>query len=87
MPRFDRTLIISAASGLLLAAAFPRPDLYPLAWVALIPLLLVMRQRPFASGFASLKAETRLPISGKRYPAVSFRKLSLICAMVNLNGE
>ncbi|NOY13114.1 MAG: apolipoprotein N-acyltransferase [Deltaproteobacteria bacterium] len=52
MPQFDRTLIVSAASGLLLAAAFPRPDLYPLAWVALIPLLLVMRQRPFASGFA-----------------------------------
>lgn len=51
MPQFDRTLIFSAASGLLLAAAFPRPDLYPLAWVALIPLLLVMKQRPFATGF------------------------------------
>lgn len=51
MPRLDRTLIFSAASGLLLAAAFPRPDLYPLAWVALIPLLMVMKQRPFAAGF------------------------------------
>ncbi|WP_303720419.1 apolipoprotein N-acyltransferase [Malonomonas rubra] len=51
MPRFDRSLIFSAASGLLLAAAFPRPDVYPLAWVALIPLLLVMKQRPFASGY------------------------------------
>ncbi len=51
MPQLDRTLMFSAASGLLLAAAFPRPDLYPLAWVALIPLLLVMKQRPFAAGF------------------------------------
>ena len=48
---FDRTLVISAVSGLLLAAAFPRPDLSFLAWVALIPLVLVMRKRPFASGF------------------------------------
>ncbi len=52
MPKLDRTLIISAASGLLLAAAFPRPDLYLFAWIGLVPLLLVMRQRPFASGFA-----------------------------------
>ncbi|SHI78352.1 apolipoprotein N-acyltransferase [Malonomonas rubra DSM 5091] len=52
LPGFDRTLIFSAASGLLLAAAFPRPDFYPLAWIGLIPLLLVMRKRPFASGFA-----------------------------------
>lgn len=51
MLKFDRSLIYSAASGLLLAAAFPRPALYPLAWVALIPLLLVMKQRPFVSGF------------------------------------
>jgi apolipoprotein N-acyltransferase len=51
IPFVDRTLVVSAASGLLLAAAFPRPDLYPLAWIALIPLLLVMRKRPFASGF------------------------------------
>ncbi len=51
MFRLDRSLIASAASGLLMASAFPRPDLYPLAWVALIPLLLVMRRRPFASGF------------------------------------
>ena len=49
----DRTLIVAAASGLLLAAAFPRPDLFPLAWVALVPLLLVMRHRPFAAGFTT----------------------------------
>lgn len=49
----DRNLVAAAGSGLLLAAAFPRPDLYPLAWVALVPLLLVMRHRPFASGFTA----------------------------------
>jgi apolipoprotein N-acyltransferase len=51
MPRVDRSLIFSAVSGLLLAAAFPCFDLYPLAWVGLVPLLLVMKQRPFASGY------------------------------------
>jgi len=49
----DRTLIVAAVSGLLLAAAFPRPDLFFLAWVALVPLLLVMRRRPFAAGFTA----------------------------------
>lgn len=49
----DWTLIIAAVSGLLLAAAFPRPDLFPFAWVALVPLLLVMRHRPYAAGFTA----------------------------------
>jgi apolipoprotein N-acyltransferase len=49
--RPDRTLLAAAGSGLLLAVTFPRPDLFPLAWVALVPLLLVMRHRPFAAGF------------------------------------
>ena len=53
LARVDRTLLVAAGSGLLLAAAFPRPDLFPLAWVALIPLLLVMRRRPFAAGFTA----------------------------------
>ncbi len=39
-------------SGLLLAAAFPTLNFYPLAWVALVPLLLVMRYRPFFAGFS-----------------------------------
>ena len=51
MPQFDRTLLIAAASGFLLAAAFPYPGFYPLAWFALVPLLLVMKKRPFAAGF------------------------------------
>ncbi len=41
------------ASGLLLAASFPSLNYYPLAWIALVPLLLVMRQRPFAAGFST----------------------------------
>lgn len=53
MRRIDSSLIASAFSGLLLAAAFPRPDIYPLAWVGLIPLLIVMRRRPFATGFTA----------------------------------
>jgi len=41
------------ASGLLLAASFPSLNYYPLAWIAFVPLLLVMRQRPFAVGFST----------------------------------
>ncbi len=41
------------ASGLLLAASFPSLNYYPLAWIAFVPLLLVMRQRPFAAGFST----------------------------------
>ena len=53
MPRLDRTLAIAAVSGVLLAAAFPRPALWPLGWIGLLPLLLVMRKRPFASGLTA----------------------------------
>lgn len=53
LPRPDLTLLWSACSGLLLACAFPGPDLAFTAWFALIPLLLVMSRRPFASGFAA----------------------------------
>ena len=53
MRRFlpDRLTLLSALSGLLLAGAFPLPDVAPLAWMGLIPLLLVMRRHPFKSGF------------------------------------
>jgi apolipoprotein N-acyltransferase len=40
-------------AGLLLALAFPRPDLAWFAWVALVPLFLTMERRPFASGLAA----------------------------------
>lgn len=53
MRRIDPALIVSALSGLLLAGSFPRPDLFPLAWIGLVPLFVVMARRPFASGFTA----------------------------------
>lgn len=49
----DKTILWPLASGLLLALAFPRVNLASLAWVALVPLLLVMDERPFRSGFVA----------------------------------
>ncbi|MDZ4184049.1 MAG: hypothetical protein U1D97_03595, partial [Desulfuromonadales bacterium] len=48
-----RILISSTLAGLLLALAYPRPDLAALAWVALVPLCLCLHARPFWSGFAA----------------------------------
>ncbi len=55
MRRFftDSVTWVSALSGLLLASAFPRPDFPLVAWFGLVPLILVMRQRPFKSGFVA----------------------------------
>ncbi len=55
MRRFlpDRVTCASALSGLLLACAFPLPDYTALAWIGLVPLIVVMRQRPFKSGFVA----------------------------------
>jgi apolipoprotein N-acyltransferase len=55
MRRFlpDAVTLTAAAAGGLLALAFPRPDLSWLAWIALVPLLLVMAKRPFRSGFVT----------------------------------
>src|SRR4051812_27515570 len=33
-------------SGLLLTLSLPKPDLYPLAWIALVPLLFVILRDP-----------------------------------------
>ena len=49
----DRTIVVSFISGLLLALAFPRPEMASFAWFALIPPFLLMHRRPFASGFAA----------------------------------
>lgn len=53
LPRPDRSTLIALGSGLLLALSFPRLNLAPVAWVALIPLVLVMERHPFRSGFAA----------------------------------
>ncbi|MBE0596067.1 MAG: apolipoprotein N-acyltransferase, partial [Desulfuromonadales bacterium] len=49
----DRSILWALAAGVVLALSFPRPDLSPLAWIGLVPLLLVMHRRPFATGFAA----------------------------------
>ena len=46
-----KTTVLSALAGFIMACSFPLPDLTGLAWVGLIPLILVMRRRPFKSGF------------------------------------
>ena len=55
MKRFlpDRTTAVSFGAGLVLALSFPRANLAFLAWVALVPMILVMERRPFRSGFAA----------------------------------
>jgi apolipoprotein N-acyltransferase len=49
----DSVTLTAIAAGGLLALAFPRPDLAWLAWIALVPLLLVVAKRPFRSGFVA----------------------------------
>jgi len=38
-----KALLLAILSGLLLTAGFPKPEMYYLAWVALVPLLLALR--------------------------------------------
>ncbi len=49
----DKTAAAAILAGLLSALAFPRPDLAELAWIGLVPLILVMEKRPFRSGFVA----------------------------------
>lgn len=51
--RVDIAVVASIIAGGMLALAFPRPDFYPVAWMALVPLFVFMERRPFASGFAA----------------------------------
>ena len=44
---------IALASGVLLAIAFPLLDWSFVAWLALVPLFLVMGRRPFLSGYVA----------------------------------
>lgn len=43
--------LVCAGAGLAMAAAFPSLDLWPLAWVALLPLLVVVRGLPPSRAF------------------------------------
>ncbi|MEJ2200431.1 MAG: apolipoprotein N-acyltransferase [Desulfuromonadaceae bacterium] len=52
-PRLQRVTVCSALSGLLLALAFPRIEASWCAWFGLVPLLLVMAEHPFRSGFVA----------------------------------
>ena len=49
----DKTTCLSALSGFLMACSFPLPDYYLLAWLGLVPLIMVMPNRPFKSGFVA----------------------------------
>ncbi|MBN2428890.1 MAG: apolipoprotein N-acyltransferase [Deltaproteobacteria bacterium] len=49
--RGNRFLILACLSGFLLALSFPRFDFSACAWLALIPLFLVIDEKPFAGGF------------------------------------
>ena len=49
--------VAAGVSGVLLVLALPKPDLYPLAWIALVPLLLTLsvdagKMKTFALGYA-----------------------------------
>ena len=50
MIRFGRAAA-ALLGGVVLALAFPEPDVFPLAWVALIPLLVVARAARARTGF------------------------------------
>ena len=50
-------VLLAAVSGAALFLSFPRPALYPLAWIALVPLFLALRRaRPVGSLFLGLAA-------------------------------
>lgn len=49
----DRTTLWALLSGAALSLSFPQADLASAAWIALVPLFLVMERRPFRSGFVA----------------------------------
>jgi len=51
--RPDRSQAAALLSGLLLALAFPRPDLASCAWFGLVPLLMFSGERPLRDGFVA----------------------------------
>ena len=40
-----RDIILSAASGILIALSFPKFGLFPLAWIGLAPLLIILKDK------------------------------------------
>lgn len=74
--------LAAAASGLVLALAFPRPELAFLAWGALVPLLLVMQRHPFRSGFIAGGAFFALVLYWLNVVMVTFGGLPLILSLV-----
>ncbi len=46
-----RSFLLTASSGILLAVAFPTFDLHAFAWIALVPLLLALRNASSREGF------------------------------------
>lgn len=50
-PLLPRTLVYATLSGLLLAASFPTLNVAPLAWAALLPLLLASREKTAQKAF------------------------------------
>jgi apolipoprotein N-acyltransferase len=86
-------LWIALASGVLLAQAFPIPDLWWLAWFALVPLLLVMPQHPFRSGFVAgcgffavilYWLNIVMTTYGRMHPLLSVAVYLLLCAYLAL---
>ena len=49
MKRVPVSLVLGPLTGALLVLSLPKPDLYPLAWVALVPLLFVIGQNTSVS--------------------------------------
>ena len=80
--RLDRSALWSLASGLALALAFPRPDLGSVAWFALVPLLLVMAERPFRNGFLAGLGFFAVVLYWLNIVMVTFGKLNLFFSVV-----
>src|SRR2546428_2178918 len=49
--RFTHLLLLPVLSGTLLVLSFPKYDLDFLAWIALVPLLIAIREKPWRTAF------------------------------------
>ncbi len=46
-----RSLALAASSGIMLAAAFPATDWYPVVWISLVPLLIAVKEQTVKNAF------------------------------------